>query len=83
MTLHDQGQDVSERERVPMGGCVCMGVCVCWEKEYVQCDQMDTLFLQYLDISSNENLPNSKNISQIRFKSLPITEWILKIYQNV
>ena len=36
MTLHDQGQDVSERERVPMGGWVCMGVCVCWEKEYVQ-----------------------------------------------
>ena len=47
MTLHDQGQDVSERERVPM--CVC--VCVLRER-VCSGDQMATLFLQYLDISS-------------------------------
>ena len=44
-----------------------------------QCDQMARLFLQYLAIYNNENLPNSKNISKIRFKSLQVTEWTLTI----
>ena len=47
-------------------------------RQPVQCDQMARLFVQYLAIYSNENVPKSKNISQIRFKILPTTDWILK-----
>ena len=39
-----------------------------------QCDRKTSLFIQYLAILKIENLPNSKNIFQIRFKSLPIIE---------
>ena len=43
-----------------------------------QCDQMARLLLQYLAIYDNKNLPNSKHISQIRFKLLSINEWTTK-----
>ena len=43
-------------------------------RQPVQCDQMARLFVQYLAIYSNENVPKSKNISQIRFKILPTTD---------
>ena len=32
---------------------------------FLQCDQMAKLFVEYLAIQNNENLPNSKTISQI------------------
>ena len=52
-------------------------VCLCSCSLTLQCDQMVRLSLQYLAIYNSENLPN---IYQIRFKILPITEWICNRY---
>ena len=41
------------------------------------------LFVQYLAIYNTENLPNSKNISKIKFKILLMTEWTFKILPKI
>ena len=41
------------------------------------------LFVQYLAIHNTENLPNSKNISKIKFKILLMTEWTFKILPKI
>ena len=40
-------------------------------------------FFNIWQFTAMPNLPNNKNISQIGFKSLPITEWIRKRLQKI
>ena len=46
-----------------------------------QYDQMARLFLQYLAICNNENLPNSKNIAKVGSKLCKNTKFSLKIFK--
>ena len=49
-----------------------------------QCDQMATLFGQYLAFFRNELLPKSKTVSQFRFKVCQlITEWTLRRFPTI
>ena len=55
-----------------------LGLILCCTVDEDQCDQMDILFIQYLAVYNNENLPNSIIIGPSRFKILPSTKLTLQ-----